>query len=95
MTMQDNGICPNERPSLISSTPISGTMDCQAQDTKKVSRGLTGAAKTADRAGATKKTAHIERGNAKGCQGGMKSPKPKSHGAERPEGMPKLCVIEI
>jgi hypothetical protein len=87
MTMQDNGRSPNERPSLISSTPISGTVNCTAQDRKETVEGLYRSSKNCGKSSMLrKKTAHYERGNAKRLPGGMKSPKPKSHGAEKPEG---------
>lgn len=84
MTMQDNGRSPNERTSLISSTPISGTVNCRAQDRKNCRRALPKQQKLRKELCATEKTVHYMRGGAKRLPGGMKSPKPKSHGAEKP-----------
>lgn len=86
MTMQDNGRSPNERPSLISSTPIPGTVDCAAQDRKNCRRVVPKQRELRKEPDATEKTAHLSVITRRGYQGGMNNPKPKPHGAGKSEG---------
>jgi len=85
MTMQENGRCPNERPSLISSTLISGTMNCMAQDRKNCRRAVPKQLKLRKEPNATEKTVHYERGDTKRLPGWDEESCSKSNGAEKPE----------
>jgi hypothetical protein len=95
MAMQDNGRSPNERPSLISSTPIPGTVNSTAQDRKELSKGCTETAKAVERAVCDGKNGAYERDNAMRLSGRDEKSCPSHTEPESQKGMPKLCRIEI